>query len=81
MAFPGYSWDPVEVNLPEWEFEPQIPEILTGKDWYYQQALFPAIVWYFSQLRWAADDTPMAPMSVSWAELAIDFTICTGLPL
>eukprot|EP00959_Pyramimonas_sp_CCMP1952_P083236 1739508-Pyramimonas_sp.AAC.1 len=23
----------------------------------------------------------MAPMSVSWAELAIDFTVCTGLPL
>eukprot|EP00959_Pyramimonas_sp_CCMP1952_P338273 7083905-Pyramimonas_sp.AAC.1 len=30
---------------------------------------------------WEADDTVRAPMSVSWVELAIDFTIVTGLPL
>eukprot|EP00959_Pyramimonas_sp_CCMP1952_P053667 1122726-Pyramimonas_sp.AAC.1 len=63
MAFPGFTWDPVEPNVAEWVFQPELPDMLTNKQWSYQQSLFPAIIWYFAQLRWATGDATKAPLS------------------
>jgi hypothetical protein len=57
-------------------FKPTVPDSICAEDWTYQQAMFPALVWYWTHIRWRTKASREDPHT-SWAELAMDFEAST----
>ena len=82
-VYPQYPWQPPRSQARTTKlFQPIIPEKITTGTWTYAQSLFPAMVWYWNQVKWLEEPVlEVGEATTSWAELAIDFQIATHCAL
>ena len=74
--FPGYDWKGPQAITKRWFTARNRPKELKTKDWKYEHALYPALMWYWKRIQWDEQEG-----DVTWAELAIDFQAATHVGL
>ena len=73
---PGYDWKGPQGKTKGWFTGKKRPRELQAKDWKYEHAVYPALIWYWQKIQWEEQEG-----DISWSELAIDFQAATHVGL